>query len=125
MEVSAIRDYDLGIHLDEVWFEAYKIIRKRDFFFPEKDDDWMAGGVFNINTHIQEDWYWNNAIHLSGDSFQIRHVGWEFEFGYHLIENSVDIYYFHFSEHETERRNTPRELHGRDYPVQDYIGAKI
>lgn len=116
------------VELDEVSVEAYDIISKRDHYFPGmKHKDWGAGANFIIKNHFAEYLYWNNRFHLSSNQTQIKHVGWEFTFGLHLIPDALDVFYFHHSEHTAEEE--PIEVFEgkryRQFPVQDFIGLKL
>ena len=115
------------VELDEVSVEAYDIISKRDHFFPDMDhEDWGSGANFYIKNRFLEYMFWNNRLHLSSDQTQIRHVGWEFDAGFHIIPDILDIYYYHHSEHVTE--DAPSEVFSgqrRQFPVQDYYGIRV
>ena len=119
-------DYRL-VDLQEVSVDSYRILGKRDPYFPEMGlEDWKAGADFIIKADLFKYAYWNNRLHMASDQSQIRHVGLESEFGFHLLPKTFDFYYYHHSQHVTER--APQEFfEGRrhQFPVEDEIGVRL
>lgn len=115
------------VELDEVSVDAFDIQAKRDPYFPNmQSKDWGQGANFHIKNHFFKHMFWNNRLHLSGSQTQIRHVGWEFNTGFHIIPDVADIFYYHHSQHVTEEaRDDIFDNSKRQFPVEDLIGIKV
>ena len=78
------------------------------------------GAALVWNLDIFKYAYWDNRVHMTTDySPQVRHVGWQWEFGVRL--GHFDVLYKHHSQHSLDYEN-PR---GDAYPLEDMYGVRI
>lgn len=102
----------------ELSLEIRKTEFKRHAYYPDKRD-WR--GYVGLNWKM--DWkhgYWNNRAYFYGDESQVRHIGWEYEFGLKLLPQ-VDLFYYHHSEHSADAESPT----GDRFPLEDSIGFRF
>lgn len=101
------------LNVDQMYLEykKYKIVR--DPYFPSDEYKFRDGGVFVNDLRIAEYLYWHNRLHFDSDEYtnQIKHVGWEYEYGVDLGRVQAGMY--HHSRHCTECQE------GQKFPVED------
>jgi len=90
---------------------------KRHAYYPEKDD-WR--GYVGLNWNVESGyWYWNNRTYFYGDQSQVRHIGWEWESGFHY--KGLYLFWYHHSEHTADDVSAT----GAKFPLEDSLGVRI
>lgn len=101
------------LDVDQMYVEYKRYKSVRDPYFPEDKYQFRDGGAFVNDLRLLEYLYWHNRLHFDSDAYtnQIKHVGWEYEWGVDF--GRAQVGYYHHSRHCTECQD------GQRFPVED------
>lgn len=125
---------------DKLSFETSKIYTYRDLYIPDytvaearptetgQEEYWLYGMGFNFNINLLRKnnlraIYWDNRVNMVATNKQVRYVAWDYKIGTNLIEDRLNLFYHHKSEHWLEGdRDSEVEY---DYPLLDEITLEL
>jgi hypothetical protein len=92
----------------------------------ETFEHWLYGVEFEFNLNLlrykEQRWFfWDNRVYTYGTTNQVRHVGWDWDIGFTLLQDKLRVYYHHHSEHVMEQ--TRRNHDG--YPLLDELVLEL
>lgn len=115
------------LDVNSMSMEYWKIADYRDGYTNYGDrggqqEHWVDGAALNFDLtaiRYQYVWiYWKNRVHMDDTNDQVRHVGWEWEYGVDLAER-VDLFWYHHSQHTLEAAPPDH------YPLVNNYGVRV
>ena len=134
---------EASMEAKKVWFyynpyiPEYTTIRydgeKRDSEFfsdgTQSFEHWLYGVGLNMDINLlrykNNAFFWRNNVYTYGTTVQVRHVGWEWDLGFDLWKDRLEIYYHHHSEHVMEQRKSRPNAPHENYPLLDELVLKM
>lgn len=99
------------LSVEHKWYDT-----NRDPYFPDKTDwETKTGLYWNVRLYRI---FWDNNVHMSMDSSQVRTVGWQYVIGFH-VTTWFDLVKDHHSRHVLEGVQNDK------FPVEDSYGFRI
>lgn len=108
----------------EPYIDEYSTMQKEPAD-PTQTEYWTYGAMVNFNVNLVRvnnyRLFWRNTIHGESTSEQFRRVGWQWNLGFTLIPNKLELFHLHHSEHILDKAAESNV----NYPVRDSYGVRM